>query len=623
MKRTEIRKVNRMLTTLQSSSLLIGMSMVSLLAGCSSGGGSTTTTTTTSPSISISFSPAPPTSLQISATTSLTAVVANSSSNSDVTWAVTCGSAGACGSLSSTSTASGASTTYTAPSSVPSGSTVTVTVTSAADSSVSASATITITSRSSGGAPANLPTGTWVFSLTGVDSIASTSMAGSFYANSGTISGGEQDVSIPGGYRHVAITGGSYSVASNQNVQIALTTSDNGLGVNGTETLQAVMVSSSKALLVEFDSFAAVIGTMELQNGSPAPSGGYAFSVGGMDNNGSPVVMGGVLNVDSAGGISGNGSVFDLNDGGSHSTDESFAASTVTTPDTWGRCEFALVPSTASGVKAINFIGYIVGSQEVRLIETADNFLGGMVGTALSQGSNTGNFSSSSVSGSSYIFDAVIPTRPLAVAGLVAIGSNGSASGTLNLNDPAEQSPQSGNTYTGTYTVDSTGRATFSGLSDGNATPSFSYNVEVYFTGNGDALMISMDASDELIGEAFQQTGSFSAASFKGSYAMSAVIPKASEYTEDVGVGLLAADGVGSLTGNLALNEDTQSTASLSITGTFISGSNGVFTGTMTGLNPASPTTAAHFAYYLADSSHVIAIETDNQQVVLMDLEAQ
>jgi hypothetical protein len=77
----------------------------------------------------------------VSKTVTIGATVANDSAG--VNWS--CSPVGSCGSFGSSSTASGATTTYTAPSTVPSGGTVTVTAASQTDSSVLANATVTIT----------------------------------------------------------------------------------------------------------------------------------------------------------------------------------------------------------------------------------------------------------------------------------------------------------------------------------------------------------------------------------------------------------------------------------------------------------------------------------------------
>jgi hypothetical protein len=78
-----------------------------------------------SPTISVSVSA--PASLSVSSSTGLTAIVTNDASNSGVTWSVTCGSAGACGSLSGEAGSGGVYTaTYTAPAAIPAGSLVTI-----------------------------------------------------------------------------------------------------------------------------------------------------------------------------------------------------------------------------------------------------------------------------------------------------------------------------------------------------------------------------------------------------------------------------------------------------------------------------------------------------------------
>src|SRR5215469_1792970 len=65
----------------------------------------------------------PPTSVATDATATLTAVVANDGSGAGVTWTVRCGGT-ACGSVSPTSsTGNSSTTTFTAPSAVPTGNT--------------------------------------------------------------------------------------------------------------------------------------------------------------------------------------------------------------------------------------------------------------------------------------------------------------------------------------------------------------------------------------------------------------------------------------------------------------------------------------------------------------------
>jgi len=117
------------------------------LAGC--GGDSAPTPTPApvqkKPSISVSVSP---TSVMVQASMgqSFTSTVSGDAQDKGVTWTLSgAGCTGsACGTLSSTSSASGAAITYTAPTALPTSSTVTLTATSVADGTKSSAATITV-----------------------------------------------------------------------------------------------------------------------------------------------------------------------------------------------------------------------------------------------------------------------------------------------------------------------------------------------------------------------------------------------------------------------------------------------------------------------------------------------
>jgi hypothetical protein len=104
---------------------------------------STVTLTILAQPISISFAPAPPSTLPVSGTTSLKVVLTNDYVAAGANWTVTCGSSD-CGSFSPAQTASGVATTYTAPASVPAGGSVQVTATSVTDPTKSVSANISI-----------------------------------------------------------------------------------------------------------------------------------------------------------------------------------------------------------------------------------------------------------------------------------------------------------------------------------------------------------------------------------------------------------------------------------------------------------------------------------------------
>src|SRR5271157_2414433 len=256
-------------------------------------------TITAPPVIAVTLGPAP-SSLQVLGGAGITAFVANDSANAGVTWTVACGSAGACGSLSTSSTASGAPTDYTAPSAVPTGNTVTLTATSVTDNTKTASAVITITT-----ANTTLADGTYVFSLAGQDYYTGFLYyaAGAFTVSSGAITGGEQDlVDFSTNTLLNNIIGGSVTTTADGNLQITLNTDDTTgtVGVAGTETLNATLVSASRALINEFDGSATSSGALDLQTSTSAGQGGYAFYVTGGDTNGYPTAFGGVVNVDGS-----------------------------------------------------------------------------------------------------------------------------------------------------------------------------------------------------------------------------------------------------------------------------------------------------------------------------------
>ena len=579
-----------------------------------------------------------PTTLAPSATQAITATASDAAG---VNWTCTPGnSASTCGSFSSATTLSGVAVTYTAPATA---GLVTVTATSVTDSSQSASATVTITTAAAG----TLPAGNYVFSLTGTDANTSFySVSGVFTLGSdgATITGGEQDfVDAFSELNDTSLTG---SVAASGdgtgNLLITLSTGDVNLGPGGesgngtgTETLVATLVSNSQAAIAEYDTWATSSGTLDLQDSAAAaatPSAGYAFFLAGFDTNGLPLAIGGVINVDggtlSPGGISGTGSIFDVNDNGSSSLykGETFAnTSLVSAPDGSGRVTFTLNPNL--DFSPISLVGYIVDATHIRLVETFDAFNGTTGGTTLGQGANTGTFSSSSFSGNSYVVALTGVSSAVGVfqgAGLFTAGST-AVSGNVNYNDltGAPGTVQSPDPVTErvNYTVDSTGRVSIPGLNDGSANNITNFNLQLYLDGNGNALAISLDSYDVISGLGYQQTGggSFTAGSFNGTYVLDASGADATGENAIDAVGPVIADGVGTFAGSVDLNWifNTGPAADLPVSGAFTAAGSGVFTGTITGLDVLNNTNPDAFAYYLIDTTRAVAIETDPNQLTL------
>ncbi len=609
----------------QSIFLITALAMIALLVACSS----SSSTPPPPPAISIAYTGTVPTSLVTVQQTSLTATVSNDTGTGGVNWSVTCGLTGTdvCGTFSASNTASGSAVTYTAPASP---TTVTITATAADSTSATAMATITIASPS-------LADGNYVFSVSGFDGItgAPYSVAGAFAISGGVLTGGEQDFVD---YATVATLDtfnpgtSSVSTTADGNLQVVLDTQDSSVGVNGVETFNGTFTCTCKALITEFDTSATASGTLDLQTSTATPSGGYAFGLAGLDFNGFVLAMGGILNVDGAGTISGTGSIFDANDGGSGLTfqGETFGASTVSAADSLGRVTFTLNPTDSTDFPQIILAGYIVDATRIRLVESNDAFVGTTGGSALGQGANTGTFNT--IAGDSYVagltgFDT---NFILQAAGVLTTNADFSVSGNISYNDLVSVTSTPSPVTGGTYTLDPTGRVTMTGVTDGLTT----FNLQLYLTGDGHAIAITMDTTDLLAGLGFGQTGPFDATSFSGNYAVSAGGWDVNALGPINAVGLVNADGVSAFTGFTDLNWLFESgpVPDLTLAGTYTApDSTGTFGGTVTGLDVTNNASADAFTYYIISAptvngadTEVIGIETDfNQQTLGMFSQVQ
>jgi hypothetical protein len=594
------------------------------------------------PNIRVMFSSGafPPNAVTVGAQVRMAAVVTGDPSNNGVSWSATCGvNKVPCGFFNPSITPSGVSTVFAEASVSFVGSNVTVQASSVTNPGDSVSIPIFVS-----GEPLSLADGAYVFQLSGTNANHFYSVSGVFTVSKGAITGGEQDFIDPAiGAKSDAITGGSILAVGDGNLWITIKTADASVGVNGVETLDVTLNSSSRGTLIEFDSSSTASGTLDLQTSTAAPSGGYAFFAYGRDSAKKATSIGGVLNVDGAGTISGNGSVFDINDTNLAGplAAQAFVASTVTAPDSQGRVEFKLIPSVASGVAAIDLVGYTVNAKLVRLVETTDTYGGSTGGMALGQ---TGTFTSGSISSNNFVFGAAgeDANGALQTAGLMVAGPNtgtagavtGNVTGTFSWNDHsgvAIQMPLP--LAAGTYTLDTagvgagTGRVTLAGLTDSTTNPTFTYDLELYLTGDGRGLLILMDQDEVIAGEGFQQTGGpFNFNSFSGTYALNVrhVVPNGSIETRENGAGPLTADGAGNLAGFLDLNQAGGPNAfNLALNGTFTGSATGVFIGTIAGLDTSPSPPVHNFAYYLVSPSQAVLIETDNAQLTLGFLQLQ
>jgi hypothetical protein len=489
-----------------------------------------------------------------------------------------------------------------------------------------------------------LPDGNYVYSAAGSD-VADTSVyyiSGAITIAGGVITGGEQDfIDFDiAATDNINPTGSSIATTADGNLQLILTTcnatdcttTDTNIGVAGVETFNGSVLpnNANKAFIAEFDSSATSSGEIALQDPTAAaatPSLGYAFEVGGVDVNYDALAIGGILNVDGAGTISGTGSIFDANDDASSTTfqGETFTASTVSAPDAFGRVVFTLNATDTTDFPQIIMAGYIVDSSHINLVEDNDALVATTGGIAYSQGAATGTFNTASASGNSYVVGmfGVDSAGFLQTVGLITPGAT-TVTGFIDFNDLTGSEPVSPDPVTApAYTVDATGRVTIANVTDGAAV---AFNLQVYLDGNGHALALTLDDSDILGGSGYQQVGggSFAATSFTGGYALGTTGFDGGESGEVDAVGPVTATGSGAtFSGTVDLNWllNTGAVPDLAVSGTYTSNADGIFTGTLTGLDVITcqtTCTADVFNYYLFDAAgDNIAIETDTNQLTL------
>lgn len=276
-------------------------------------------------------------------------------SNTAVTWSLsgTGCSGAACGTISSKGL-------YTAPATVPKVPTVTVTATSQADSSKSASAKVTVAP--SDNAKLN---GQYAFLFKGFDALGVYQSAGTFTADgNGNLSSGEEDINRTTGPATQVALKGSYKVTADNRGTMTMITSA------GTSTFKfALNLTGKSATFIEFDSSGIRgSGVFKLQDSTAfdpsALTGGYAFSLSGMDGSGGRIGALGAMFPDGVSGIS--GSSVDVNDAGIvYPTFGTFFGTY--SVDSNGRGTASLsIPGFLAGT--FNFAFYVVSANELLLV---------------------------------------------------------------------------------------------------------------------------------------------------------------------------------------------------------------------------------------------------------------
>jgi hypothetical protein len=548
--------------------------------------------------------------------------VGNDPTSAGVDWSLLCTGGANCGTLAPLHTASGAAATYTPPASISGNSqTFTIEAFATADHSQNLVTSMTVT-----GFAAVLK-GTYAFQTRGVNVNGAYQLAGVIILDgNGGVTRGEQTHSDSLLSISDLISGGSYNIGPDGRGTLTLNTADPNIGQLGVENFSLVFLSSSQALLAILDnpnfqsSSESSSGTLDLQTSKAAPTGGYAFAVSGTDVSSQPMAMGGVLNLDSPGTISGAGSVADQDDANVVSANATVSG-TVSKADPYGAITFNLTASFATN--PFQFTGYIVDATHINLIESDNNGSGAGVGStaglAIAQGSATGKFISNTSFAGDYVFNVLgedlsgIPTS-LASVGKFTADSSGNMSNGYDDEFLAGLFLEIGDSFTGTYTLDPAG----TGRADSNVT--FTNNgagpeLIFYLTGNGNPpLLLAADVNLGSLGSgaAYGQTPPFT---FDGRYGL--YFTQSSFGSEDDGTAQIAVDGTAkTLSGIVDSTLFLTPQPNTPLTGIF--GTipiTGLFGGSMTNTffpSPGNPPNTLALDFYLIDSTHGFFIETDS-----------
>ncbi len=603
--------------------MLCSAAMISVFAAC--GGGTTNVQNAqladVGPTVSVAFQPPPVKSILVNATAQLTAVVHNDSSNLGVDWSLTCQGNNNCGSLSPLHTVSGKATTYTPPASLSANSqTANITAFATADHTRNIVTPVTVTAFGSS------LKGKYVLATQGVDI---TGLAYQFAGvivldGNGGVTSGEQTYTNTLLSTLDPIIGGSYFLGPDGRGKLSLKTKNQNLGQQGLETFSLVFLSSSQALIAKIDdpniqstASESSAGTMDLQTSATAPTQGYAFVVSGTDTtnaNLQPTAVGGVLNIDSPGTISGVGSVADQDLAGTV-TNSAAISGTVSNPDSFGAVKFNLTAGFSS--TPLQFTGYIVDATHIKLIETdvnTKNATGASTaGVAVGQGAATGTFTSDSALSGLFVFgifgeDPSGYPSSLALAGVFIADGKGYLQ--QGFNDEYGTFVQFSDRFHGKYTVDSTGTGrvdSFITYANNGPGPEFLF----YLTGNGSPpLVLDADVNFGCLGGGMAYPPA-SQVSFSGDYGMS--FTQSNFGAENDATSEITVNGTAQTLAGIVDTNDVFSPAwDTPLTGTLQPNGLHHFPGILS--NQIFPSDLT-MAYYMIDSGHGFFVETDLMQV--------
>ncbi len=438
--------------------------------------------------------------------------------------------------------------------------------------------------------------GSYAFTISGTNLGGFFTIAGSLQADgNGNITGGLEDVNASSGiFTSVAISG-TYTIGADGRGSAVLNSSINPI------TLDFVMISPQRGLVIRFDNTASASGTLDRQDSTAfslsALTGPMVLNLSGVDSNGASIQTVGVVSTDGAGNIT--GGVRDENDGGAVNTNLGVSG-TYSLSGTNGRGVLSLTDALGT----IDLAFYIVDATHLKLVEV-DNVLA-MSGDAYRQASVLSN---AALSGQYSFTVAGSAPGPFVAGGVFSADGNGTITGGAeDINNNGSISLNQ--SLNGNYSFGADGRGTLTLTS-----PKRSMNFAVY-PSTGGVQMLEIDSVVVSGGAAFAQTGMTTNASISGNYGYNLTGVAISGPSDSVAQ--FNADGNGHLKGSLDLNLAGALSPGLALSGTYSLTSNG--RGPLT-IKSSSGT--QYLVMYGISSSRAIFIEVDSNVIGLGAFEQQ
>lgn len=452
--------------------------------------------------------------------------------------------------------------------------------------------------------------GSYVFSLHGIGPSGEAFAAvGVFTADgNGNITSGQQDVndSVYGLQQQAAISSGTYSVGTDGRGQATL----NFAGGNSA-ALSFVLVSASKARIIELSNAELSSGLFELQSTAPLapPTGSYVLRMDGSSSSGGGAVISRVGLLTAAGG-SATGALDENYNGTFTPTIAVPSTAFGSFSGTSGRGVLQFVTAqgganpNAPGT-VIDLVFYVVNSTRVEFLSV--NTSEQLSGYADAQ---SGAFTTASVS-SPYVYS---------ISGYSATGFI-NETGSFTLNSGAVSTGLEDFIDTGTYSasVPFTGTYAADSINNGHFTGSFSasgrtVNFALWFSSPQNAVLMAYNSTSSLLesGLVAVQPAVPTTSTVSGNYAL-----HLGGLTNNAGLALfdgqLLADGQGTFTGLEDFNQGGSVATGVSAVGNY-SVASGRGTGTIGGIP---------VVLYPASSSTTYIMSTDGSRMLTGSLEAQ